>query len=344
MKKLLSLALIASAFMVQTAQAAPLYLGVHYQWGKELAPYEFDNNSDPANGFGILGGYKFNDHWSAEINFDHFKFADSELTHNLTSIAGVYRYKTGFIVPFARIGLGVGENSFDADGVPTKRTFAGHIGGGAEFNFKPVTVYAGARLNYLGETAAFKDASSVNIMIGLIIPTFGAGDDKTAERISEAVTKATESVVAAVKDTDGDGVSDDQDKCPNTAAGTKVNSYGCADKEKAVVKINVEFLAGKTDVQSKYESEIEKLAVFMKEHPETKVEIAGHTDKSGAAKANTVLSQKRAESVAQVLVKKFGISQNRIKAKGYGSSRPITENKTAAGREANRRVEAEISI
>lgn len=344
MNKFVSLVLLFSALMIQSAHATPLYLGVHYQWGQELAPSEFNDNSDPANGFGILGGYKFDEHWAAEINFDHFKFGDSELTHNLTSVAAVYRYKTGFIVPFARLGLGVGENSFDADGVPTKRTFAGHIGGGAEFNFKPVTLYAGARVNYLGETAAWKDASSLNLMIGLIIPAFDAGNDNTAQKISESVTKATESVVAAVKDTDGDGISDDQDKCPNTAAGTKVNSYGCADKEKAIVKINVEFLAGKTDVQPKYEAEIEKLAAFMKEHPETKVEIAGHTDNSGSAKINTTLSQKRAASVAQVLVKKFGIAQNRIKAKGYGSSHPIADNKTAEGRVTNRRVEAEISI
>lgn len=334
--------------LVATAQAeTPLYLGAHFQWATPLAPNEFKDDAGSATGWGVLGGYKFDSHWAAEIGYDRFKFDDVDMTHSLASLGAVYRFSEGFIVPYARLALGYGENSFDQDGVETKRTFAGHIGGGAEFNFDLVTLYAGARLNFLGDTAGVEDASSVNLLVGLIIPSFGSGETKAstgtvAQETKPAVAAHAEHAASPV-DSDNDGVTDDKDKCPGTPAGAKVNDYGCQEKEKAVVKINIEFAAGKTEVQSQYESEIEKLAEFMKEHPQTKVEIAGHTDNTGSAKINTALSQKRAQAVADVLVKKHGIEKKRVTAKGYGPSKPVADNNTEEGRQANRRVEAQIS-
>jgi OOP family OmpA-OmpF porin len=70
------------------------------------------------------------------------------------------------------------------------------------------------------------------------------------------------------------------------------------------------------------------------------VTIEGHTDNVGGAKYNEKLSQKRAESVKKYLVDRFGIAVSRLTAKGYGLTKPIADNKTAAGRQKNRRVEA----
>ena len=72
-----------------------------------------------------------------------------------------------------------------------------------------------------------------------------------------------------------------------------------------------------------------------------KVRIEGHTDNTGAADFNTKLSQGRAKAVRDYLVKK-GVAADRLEAKGFGPTQPIGDNKTAAGREANRRVEFEI--
>lgn len=323
---------------------APLYLGAHFQWATPLAPDGFKDDAGSATGFGILGGYKFDTHWAVELGFDRFKFDDAEMTHSLTSLGAVYRFSQGFVVPFARLALGYAENSFDQDGFEKKKTFAGHIGGGAEFNFDLVTLYAGARLNFVGDTAGLEDTSSLNFLVGLIIPSFGSEKSKTSSQPALKEEPSKQVVHAATPaDTDNDGVSDDKDKCQGTAANVKVNAYGCAEKEKAVVKIHIEFAAGKTDVQTQYEDEIKKLAEFMNEHKETKVEIAGHTDNSGSVKINTALSKKRAESVASTLVNKFGIDKKRVTAKGYGPSKPIADNNTAEGRQSNRRVEAQIS-
>lgn len=102
------------------------------------------------------------------------------------------------------------------------------------------------------------------------------------------------------------------------------------------------FATGKSELSSKNDSEIEKLANFMKKFNTTSIEIAGHSDNIGDSKSNKLLSQKRAEAIKAALLK-IGIDSSRLKTKGYGSSQPIADNKTETGREQNRRVTAEIS-
>ena len=122
-----------------------------------------------------------------------------------------------------------------------------------------------------------------------------------------------------------------------------VNKIGCSEKEKASVKLNVIFATGKAELDAKSDGEIQNLAAFMKKFPDTSVEISGHTDTSGSAEINNSLSQKRADSVKNALVK-AGVESSRLTAKGYGSSRPVASNKTKAGRDENRRVTAEIAV
>jgi OOP family OmpA-OmpF porin len=115
--------------------------------------------------------------------------------------------------------------------------------------------------------------------------------------------------------------------------------------EKAIVEkgratLNVEFKFDKADIQAKSHEELERFAAVMQKYPDLKVTIEGHTDNVGGAKYNEKLSQKRAESVKKYLVDRFGIAASRLTAKGYGLTKPIADNKTAAGRQKNRRVEA----
>jgi len=80
---------------------------------------------------------------------------------------------------------------------------------------------------------------------------------------------------------------------------------------------------------------------FLKDNPLTKLEIQGHTDNTGTLAANTKLSQLRANSVVNYLVKS-GISKERLFAKGYGPSMPIADNVTKEGKAQNRRVEMKV--
>jgi OmpA-OmpF porin, OOP family len=112
--------------------------------------------------------------------------------------------------------------------------------------------------------------------------------------------------------------------------------------EKGRATINVEFDTNKDKIKPRYHQEIEKFATVMKNYPELKVIIEGHTDNVGEKNYNQKLSQRRANSVKNYMVKNFGIAESRLTAKGYGLSQPIASNKDKAGRQKNRRVEAAI--
>jgi len=176
-------------------------------------------------------------------------------------------------------------------------------------------------------------------------------------------------------DSDKDGVPDYLDKCPGTPMGVKVDENGCPPVEQlqevraeapaaaavvetkeqvaaaAVAKeifekgratINVEFDTNKADIKPAFDKEIQKFADVMKNYPDLKVVIEGHTDNVGGNVFNEKLSAKRANSVKDYLTKKFGIAESRVTAKGYGMSKPLDSNKTKAGRQKNRRVEAAV--
>jgi OOP family OmpA-OmpF porin len=149
-------------------------------------------------------------------------------------------------------------------------------------------------------------------------------------------------------DSDKDGVPDYLDKCPDTPVGVIVGADGCpvetakkfCDKPSV---IEISFDANKSDIKAKFHAELDKLGNFMKEFPNAKGTLEGHTDADGSKDANLKLSQARADSVRNYIVKKFAIDGNRITANGYGSAKPIASNKTNSGKAKNRRIEAVFS-
>ncbi len=86
---------------------------------------------------------------------------------------------------------------------------------------------------------------------------------------------------------------------------------------------------------------IDELATTLQKYADTNITIDGHTDSSGSDAINKPLSQRRAQAVANELTAK-GVETSRITATGYGSSQPVGDNATAAGKAANRRVEVAI--
>lgn len=107
--------------------------------------------------------------------------------------------------------------------------------------------------------------------------------------------------------------------------------------------LEVQFDTNKSDITPKYRADLEKLAEFLKEFPNAKGVISGHTDSVGGKALNMKLSQRRAESVEQYMKKNFGIDPDRLTAKGFGFSKPVASNKTKKGRAQNRRIEANLS-
>ncbi len=110
---------------------------------------------------------------------------------------------------------------------------------------------------------------------------------------------------------------------------------------KPVVLNNIFFETGSASLQKISFVELDKLAAFLKENPSVKIRINGHTDNVGKDDVNLPLSEARAKTVYDYLIKQ-GIDANRMQFKGFGSSKHIADNSTEAGRAQNRRTEYEI--
>jgi outer membrane protein OmpA-like peptidoglycan-associated protein len=110
---------------------------------------------------------------------------------------------------------------------------------------------------------------------------------------------------------------------------------------KKVVMNNIFFETGKAILTPGSYAEIDRLVSFMQDNPKMKIEISGHTDKTGSEPINFKLSENRAKAVLEYMVKK-GIDATRMEFKGFGSLQPVADNKTAQGRAQNRRVEFKI--
>jgi len=107
--------------------------------------------------------------------------------------------------------------------------------------------------------------------------------------------------------------------------------------------VEVHFDTDKADIKPKYTEDLNKLGEFLKDFPNSKGEISGHTDNVGSDKYNLKLSQRRADSVKGFIEKNFSIASDRIATKGYGESKPVASNKTKAGKAKNRRIETNFS-
>jgi OOP family OmpA-OmpF porin len=148
-----------------------------------------------------------------------------------------------------------------------------------------------------------------------------------------------------IPDTDGDGVNDEEDKCPKEAG--PASNFGCPVIDVVVVEKvnkaakNIFFATGSPKLLAKSYKSLKGVAQILKDSSTYKIDIDGYTDITGSADKNQVLSENRANSVKQYLISN-GVDESRITATGHGINDPIADNKTAAGRAKNRRVEMKL--
>ena len=153
-------------------------------------------------------------------------------------------------------------------------------------------------------------------------------------------------------DNDKDGIPDDLDKCPDKAEDYNgiEDEDGCPDTPKAKVlvvvtedKIEIKetilFKTGSAKIMPKSFGLLNQVVAVLKNYKHIKkIRVEGHTDNVGPRPRNLKLSKDRAASVKQYLIDN-GIDPNRLESEGYGPDKAIQSNKTAKGREVNRRVE-----
>ena len=144
------------------------------------------------------------------------------------------------------------------------------------------------------------------------------------------------------KDSDNDGVDDNRDRCPGTRPGARVDEVGCErlfeESNRGLVLQGTTFATGKSVLRPEGKAVLDRVAEGLVNNPSLRVEIHGYTDNTGSAATNERLSKARAEAVKAYLVSK-GVTADRVDTFGHGPADPIGDNKTAAGRALNRRVE-----
>ena len=154
-----------------------------------------------------------------------------------------------------------------------------------------------------------------------------------------------------IPDRDGDGLNDEVDQCPDSAG--PASNHGCPLPAPVIKKETTEqvnFIAHNILFHSSSDrlsdgsfSALDQLAALLMQHPELNLRIEGYTDNSGIPAKNLVLSTRRAEMVKKYLIGK-GISAGRLSSEGFGQEHPVSDNHTAAGKAANRRVELKLSV
>ena len=347
--------------------------------------YTFDGTQHLKTGpvYGGRAGYNLTQNMGIEALFD---YADTEGTKNNNS-ATMYRFGADVLfnlMPESRLSpnLAVGISGINTDitGGDNGLHAAWSYGAGIKY-FLSENIALRADIRHIMYNNDYSTFNNLAYTVGFHIP-FGAA--KTYGKAA-ALLPTTPAVAAAAApprlpaavvppvpapaakqvivpilnknaDSDGDGVKDSLDRCPNTPPGTTVDNNGCLKADTSPQKtatakrfcnkpavLTVSFDSGKADIKTEYFSELGKVGAFLKEFPGSKGTIEGHTDSSGSSALNTKLSRLRAESVRTYLINTFGIKPDRITAIGFGPAKPVAPNTTAAGKAKNRRIETVFS-
>lgn len=159
---------------------------------------------------------------------------------------------------------------------------------------------------------------------------------ETIVKMVDVAAPVAEPVIIKPSDKDGDGVYDENDLCPNTEAGKKVDQRGCPEILLTLHGIN--FNSDSSKVLPDSEQILTTAVSALQDSVGVSVIVEGHTDNTGTPSYNQLLSERRAKAVLNFLIAN-GIEKERLVSVGKGESSPIAGNNTKEGRYQNRRVE-----
>ena len=152
----------------------------------------------------------------------------------------------------------------------------------------------------------------------------------------EVIVPAPAAIMIKPTDKDGDGVYDENDRCPNTDAGKIVDQRGCPEILLSMTGVN--FNTDSSKIMPDSEALLAKAVTALQDSVGVSVLIEGHTDNTAGFNYNQLLSERRAKTVREYLIAK-GIEPSRLVSVGHGETSPIASNNTKEGRFKNRRVD-----
>jgi OmpA-OmpF porin, OOP family len=326
-----------------------------------LAQYTFLDHgriSKDHAGYDLAVGSNFAPNWAAEINgsIGSFKIPNSGASQQLDAYSLDFLYKflpDSLFRPYLVAG---GGGMLDRVGGGLTDHRAGFAEAGAGFLVGLGPQNTSTRLQFRAEGKYRKEFLAANafnprdpgdtvVSAGLLL-MFGAPTPPPPPPAREAPPPSPPPTPAPPPpppppppDSDGDGVPDSIDQCPNTPKGDRVDAVGCTIKDEIKLE-RVHFATDSAVVLPDSQATLDYGVATLKRYPKMVIEVRGHTDSTGSKQHNQVLSQRRAESVMHYL-KEHGVT-NSMTAKGYGEELPIASNKTAEGRQQNRRVSLRI--
>jgi OmpA-OmpF porin, OOP family len=254
------------------------------------------------------------------------------------------RHAEKLLTPFALVGAGAVDDDFH----PNDReiTFIAEAGVGAvtkPFFADGIRFRLDARYvrdSKDGGHAEPRVIAGIEIPLGRTVHTveYVQAKPEIREVIREREVVREPPPVLAARDSDGDGVPDSIDQCPNTPRGMQVDARGCIVAHQAFNLAGVTFEFNKARLTANAQLVLDSVALAFLGQPTLNVEIAGHTDGIGGEAANLKLSQQRAEAVRAYLIAKGANPANLI-ARGYGKTQLLINPETSdSDRERNRRV------
>ncbi|WP_237058900.1 OmpA family protein [Microbulbifer sediminum] len=310
----------------------------------DLLPYfsrvDSERNTDPdALGLRAAYGWGYEGPWYNEVQvFGAIFETDNEFTD-------FYNYGVGFDVsyhfgdrqaytPYLLAGVGVARNDVIPDVDDDTEGFANLAAGITTEEISRRGIRLRAEVRYVHDF--FKNGRNdwqlgfgISIPLRCPPPPVIALAPPPPERGPVEVNMA---------DSDGDGVLDRDDRCPDTLPGAQVDSEGCVIANQTITLEDVRFEFNSDRLTPAARDDLQQAVRALRNQPGSAVEIAGHTDSLGNDNYNLRLSQKRANAVRAFLISN-GIDAGRIAANGYGEQQPVAPNDTEAGRAQNRRVE-----
>lgn len=330
-------------------------LGGGAGWTFPIQGNDFDRMAEDDLMWSLHARYHMTEQDSLQFEYSHHDFSETDIKANIFELMYLNRLNpTHKMTPIIGIGAGLADMD-NIEPYKNNAKFAAKARLGFEYAFNDYVVGTlFADYLFVGKMPGRKENTNLNGLPGQeiygIVPQFTLtvffGEKEEKKEEPEGGTTVIIPVVSdnnSDEDDDSDGITNSRDKCPGTRPGARVNSYGCIPEEKAMISIGVLFPRGGSELDVNAFPTLNNLATFMFDHPETKLEIQGHTDNTGPKSVNQRLSQRRADRIKSYLVEQGGISPSRITAYGYGDSEPIASNATEAGRAQNRRIVGVIS-
>jgi len=350
MKKLLILSAIAASLsanvQAQSSDSEKWVAGFIEDYSTPKAESGFPDFLDNGVGLGAEFGVKLTPSWAVRIEASQL-FIDAspaDVTGSRVGVDVLYFLPDDLMYYFggiknteivdgdAMINIGLGKHWDVNDSVKIITEIAAYQPLASDNSNVHLGLKLGFAYAFGGSTApaVHQDGDNDGVM---------DGHDKCSFTLAGTQVDATGCEITLASDQDEDSVMDSQDQCANTPMLDKVDSKGCSvfTEEQYSIDLKVLFANNSSVIKNPDDSQFQEFADFMNRFPSTDTTIEGHSSAPGEDAYNMRLSQTRAQKVRVLLINQYGISGERLVAKGFGETQLLDMSNSVQANKVNRR-------